>query len=78
MKLFVLHDTDGTIQGFAIPDESVRGEIHPVPNDRTKATEIDISELVYDDAKTQTRLIELMSSHRIRLGEGAPSLVPKT
>jgi hypothetical protein len=71
MKVFVVHDANGTITSYAIPAPGMEGQIGIAPEDGQKMTEVDLPELNgTDDLRERLRrLDEALHERRIEGGK---------
>jgi hypothetical protein len=78
VKLFVIHDRKGKIEGLAVPGPAVAGQIEMVPRKGRQATEVDVEDIRGDvlSSENQQRLLGIVEGFRLESGPGGVRLAP--
>ncbi|HEX8114271.1 MAG TPA: hypothetical protein VF516_41360 [Kofleriaceae bacterium] len=79
MKVLVIHNGRGKIEGLAVPGPAVVGQIQMVPRKGRQVTEVDVEDIRGDvlSSENQQRLLGIVEGCRLEFGPGGARLVPR-
>jgi hypothetical protein len=77
MKVLVIHDRAGKIEGLAVPGPEVADQIQMVPRKGRLVTQVNIEDLKGDvlSSENQERLLGIIKAFRLKAGPGGALLV---
>ncbi len=78
MKMMVIHDRAGKIEGLAVPGPELAGQIQMAPRKGRQVTEVDVEDLKGDvlSSENHERLLGIIERYRLSPGPGGARLVP--
>jgi hypothetical protein len=78
VKVFVIHDVRGKIEGLAVPGPAVAGQIQMVPRKGRQVTEVDVEDIRGDvlSSENQQRLLGIIEGFRLESGPDGVRLAP--
>ena len=78
MKVMVIHDKAGKIEGLAVPGPELAGRIQMAPRKGRQVTEVEVEDLRGDvlSKENQERLLGIVDRFRLNTGPGGPRLTP--
>ena len=80
MKIVVLHDVDGNINSFGIPNQELAGPIGLQPPPGEYAAEVEVQEIQGfkgDTEQEYVRVLDILQKSRIDTAGGQPRLARK-
>jgi hypothetical protein len=78
VKVFVIHNPKGKIEGLAVPGPAVEGRVQMVPRKGVRVTEVDVEDIRGDvlSSENQQRLLGIIEGFRLESGPGGVRLAP--
>jgi hypothetical protein len=78
VKVMVIHDKAGKIEGLAVPGPELAGRIQMAPRKGRQVTEVEVDDLKGDvlSKENQERLLGIVDRFRLDTGPGGPRLAP--